>query len=78
MYTHLKQRYQTDKELERSVRDLSEQLSSLLCDCNAKDDLVAIHSKMAEEAIAGYLFPYPCLIVSVSLLYRLIYQVPAN
>ncbi|XP_042497477.1 filament-like plant protein 7 isoform X2 [Macadamia integrifolia] len=46
----------TDKavELEISVKNLSEKLSSALSECNAKDDLVTEHAKVAEEAIAGW------------------------
>ncbi|KAJ4963827.1 hypothetical protein NE237_023766 [Protea cynaroides] len=41
-------------ELEISVKNLNEKLSSALSECNAKDDLVTEHSKVAEEAIAGW------------------------
>ncbi|KAK9266199.1 hypothetical protein L1049_012532 [Liquidambar formosana] len=45
----------TEKEvgLVRSMKNLNEKLASVQCDCSAKDDLVSIHAKMAEEAIAG-------------------------
>ncbi|KAK9285671.1 hypothetical protein L1049_024870 [Liquidambar formosana] len=45
----------TDKaELERDLKNLNEKLSSTLLECNAKDDLVKKHAKMAQEAIAGW------------------------
>lgn len=45
----------TEKEvgLVRSMKNVNEKLPPVPCDCNAKDDLVTIHVKMAEEAIAG-------------------------
>lgn len=43
-------------ELERSLADLKEQLSSVLSESNAKDGLLAKQKKVAEEAIAGYPF----------------------
>ncbi|RWR83007.1 filament-like plant protein 7 isoform X2 [Cinnamomum micranthum f. kanehirae] len=48
--------YVADKaqELEISVQNLNEKLSSALSECNAKDDLVINHMKVAEEAIAGW------------------------
>lgn len=42
------------QELEISVHNLNEKLSSALSECNAKDDLVIKHMKVAEEAIAGF------------------------
>ncbi|KAF8410095.1 hypothetical protein HHK36_002617 [Tetracentron sinense] len=39
-------------ELERSVKDLNQKLSSALSECNTKDDLVKKHVKMAQEAVA--------------------------
>lgn len=61
----------TDKavELEISKKDLNEKLSSALSECNAKDDLVTKHAKVAEEAIAGYctttvfFFPHTSLVM---------------
>ncbi|XP_058081931.1 filament-like plant protein 7 [Magnolia sinica] len=41
-------------EMERSMKILNEKLSSALIECNAKDDLVTKHAKVAEEAIAGW------------------------
>ncbi|CAL5324637.1 hypothetical protein CsSME_00003709 [Camellia sinensis var. sinensis] len=40
-------------ELERDLKILNEKLSSALSECNAKDDLVEKHAKMAQEALAG-------------------------
>ena len=50
--------YVADKaqELEISVQNLNEKLSSALSECNAKDDLVIKHMTVAEEAIAGSYF----------------------
>ncbi|KAL5987712.1 hypothetical protein ACLOJK_035464 [Asimina triloba] len=42
------------QEMERSMKNLNERLSSALSECNAKDDLVTKHAKVAEEAIAGW------------------------
>lgn len=49
------ERLQYDKEaaLERTIKNLHEKVASLLCECNAKDNLIAEHAKTAEEAIAG-------------------------
>ncbi|KAK9163403.1 hypothetical protein Syun_004305 [Stephania yunnanensis] len=46
----------TDKEVEweRSVKNLNDKLSSALFECNAKDDLVIKHAKVAEESLAGW------------------------
>ncbi|KAJ8490993.1 hypothetical protein OPV22_012714 [Ensete ventricosum] len=41
-------------ELERSLEDLNEQLSSVRTESNTKDDLLAKQAKVAEEAIAGW------------------------
>ncbi|CAL9134263.1 unnamed protein product [Musa textilis] len=41
-------------ELERSLEDLNEQLSSVRTESDAKDDLLAKQAKVAEEAIAGW------------------------
>ncbi|CAL9089920.1 unnamed protein product [Musa acuminata var. zebrina] len=41
-------------ELERSLEDLNEQLSSVRTESNAKDDLLAKQAKVTEEAIAGW------------------------
>ncbi|KAF6151477.1 hypothetical protein GIB67_016289, partial [Kingdonia uniflora] len=41
-------------ELERSVKDLNEKLSSALSECKANDDLAKNHAKVAEEALAGW------------------------
>ncbi|KAJ8459017.1 hypothetical protein OPV22_031943 [Ensete ventricosum] len=41
-------------ELERSLEDLNEQLSSVRTESSAKDDLLAGQAKVAEEAIAGW------------------------
>ncbi|KAK9077185.1 hypothetical protein SSX86_005521 [Deinandra increscens subsp. villosa] len=48
------ERLQYDKEaaLERTVKNLHEKVASLLCECNAKDNLIAEHAKAAQEAIA--------------------------
>ncbi|KAI7740684.1 hypothetical protein M8C21_024859 [Ambrosia artemisiifolia] len=48
------ERLQYDKEaaLERTVKNLHEKVASLLCECNAKDNLIAEHAKTAQEAIA--------------------------
>ncbi|XP_057963659.1 filament-like plant protein 7 [Malania oleifera] len=43
----------TVKAPERSVKNLNEKLASVICDCNAKDELVTKHAKMAQEAIGG-------------------------
>lgn len=42
----------TEKEvnLERALGNLNEKLASVLCELNAKDELLAKHAKMAEEA----------------------------
>ncbi|KAG6507472.1 hypothetical protein ZIOFF_032819 [Zingiber officinale] len=40
-------------ELEKSVENLNEQLSSVHSESNAKDDLLAKQAKVAEEAISG-------------------------
>ncbi|GMP48451.1 hypothetical protein CsSME_00015797 [Camellia sinensis var. sinensis] len=44
----------TEKEasLERSLENLNEKLASVICEVNAKDELLARHAKIAEEAIA--------------------------
>lgn len=44
---------QKEVTLESLVRQLNEKLDSVLCESNAKDDLVANHAKTAQEAIAG-------------------------
>ncbi|PKA57901.1 Filament-like plant protein 7 [Apostasia shenzhenica] len=41
-------------DLERSLEDLNEQLSSARNESDAKDDLIAKQAKVAEEAIAGW------------------------
>ncbi|XAR74006.1 hypothetical protein NMG60_11008155 [Bertholletia excelsa] len=41
-------------QLEGEIKILNEKLSSALSDCNAKDDLVEKHAKMAKEAHAGW------------------------
>lgn len=48
------ERLQYDKEaaLERTVKSLHEKVASLLCECNAKDNLIAEHAKTAQEAVA--------------------------
>lgn len=48
-------------KLERSVQDLNEQLSSARTESDAKDGLLAKQAKVAEEAIAGFLFRYPLI-----------------
>ncbi|CAL5326231.1 unnamed protein product [Camellia sinensis] len=46
---------QNDKtELERDLKLLNEKLSSSLAECNAKDNLVEKHSRMAQEALDGW------------------------
>lgn len=42
-------------ELENDVKNLNDKLFSALAECNAKDDLVKKHAKMAQEAITGNL-----------------------
>ncbi|XP_042517334.1 filament-like plant protein 7 isoform X2 [Macadamia integrifolia] len=42
------------EEMEISVKTLNEKLSLATSECNAKDDLVMKHAKVAEEAIAGW------------------------
>ena len=56
-FIHLIQILATEKEasLERSLENLNEKLASVICEVNAKDELLARHAKMAEEAIAGNL-----------------------
>ncbi|KAI3702421.1 hypothetical protein L6452_28159 [Arctium lappa] len=46
---------QYDKEaaLERTVKNLHEKIASLLCECNAKDNLMVEQANTAQEAIAG-------------------------
>lgn len=39
--------------MEKELTILSEKLSSALSECEAKDELVKKHAKMAQEAIAG-------------------------
>ncbi|XP_076929353.1 filament-like plant protein 7 [Bidens hawaiensis] len=48
------ERLQYDKEaaLERTVKNLNEKVASLLCECNAKDNLIAEHAKTAQQAVA--------------------------
>ncbi|KAG6521292.1 hypothetical protein ZIOFF_018407 [Zingiber officinale] len=41
-------------ELEKSVENLNEQLSSVRSESNAKDDLLAKQAKVTEEAISGW------------------------
>ena len=50
----------TEKEvaLEISVKDLNEKLASVLHECDAKDDLVAQHVQMVQEANAGDVLHY--------------------
>ncbi|XP_076956391.1 filament-like plant protein 7 [Bidens hawaiensis] len=50
------ERLQYDKEaaLERTVKNLHEKVASLLCECNAKDNLIAEHAKTAQQAIADH------------------------
>ena len=40
-------------KLEKDLRILNDKLSSALSECDAKDELVKDHAKMAQEAIAG-------------------------
>ncbi|XP_024960146.1 filament-like plant protein 4 [Cynara cardunculus var. scolymus] len=49
------QMLQYDKEaaLERTVKNLHEKVASLLCECNAKDNLMVDQAKTAQDAIAG-------------------------
>lgn len=35
------------------MKNLHEQVACLVCECNAKDELMAEHLKTAQEAIAG-------------------------
>lgn len=49
----------TDKaELEKELIHLTDKLSSVLSECNTKDELVKKHEKMAQEAMAGNAFPF--------------------
>ncbi|KAK9990659.1 hypothetical protein SO802_025644 [Lithocarpus litseifolius] len=49
------QRLLTEKaKLEKDLRILNDKLSSALSECDAKDELVKDHAKMAQEAIAGW------------------------
>lgn len=41
--------------MERDLKILNEKLSFAHSDCNAKDELVEKHAKMAQEALAGKL-----------------------
>jgi chromosome segregation ATPase len=43
-----------DEDMQDSVKSLSEKLASALLTINAKDDLVKQHTKVAEEAVAGW------------------------
>ncbi|KAJ0097369.1 hypothetical protein Patl1_28650 [Pistacia atlantica] len=53
-YCHDIQILLTDKaQLENDVKSLNEKLSSILAECNAKDDLVKKHAKIAQEATEG-------------------------
>ncbi|CAK9153866.1 unnamed protein product [Ilex paraguariensis] len=49
------EKHPNEKEiaLEKSVMNLNEKLASVLSECDAKDDLVANHARMAQEVIAG-------------------------
>lgn len=49
------QMLQYDKEaaLERTVKNLHEKVASLLCECNAKDNLMVEQANTAQQAIAG-------------------------
>lgn len=40
--------------LENSIKLLNEKLASAVDDCAVKDELVAKHVKMTQEAISGY------------------------
>lgn len=44
---------QKEVHLESLVKNLNETLTSVLRDCNTKDDLVANHEKRAQDAISG-------------------------
>uniref|UniRef100_A0A0E0MCW8 Amidase domain-containing protein n=1 Tax=Oryza punctata TaxID=4537 RepID=A0A0E0MCW8_ORYPU len=43
-----------DEDMQDSVKSLSEKLASALLTINAKEDLVKQHTKVAEEAVAGW------------------------
>ncbi|KAI4366595.1 hypothetical protein MLD38_022456 [Melastoma candidum] len=43
-----------DNDAEEAVKTLTEKLSAALVNANAKEDLVKQHSKVAEEAVAGW------------------------
>lgn len=43
------------EELERTLKSLSEKLTSAITESTAKDDLLTKHIKVAEEALEGYL-----------------------
>ncbi|XP_042758778.1 filament-like plant protein 1 isoform X1 [Lactuca sativa] len=45
--------YDKKSALEETVKNLHEQVACLVCECNAKDELMAEHLKTAQEAIAG-------------------------
>nr|GEZ20325.1 hypothetical protein [Tanacetum cinerariifolium] len=45
--------YEREAALERTVKNLHEKVASLLCECNAKDNLISEHLKTAQEAIEG-------------------------
>ncbi|KAD2393119.1 hypothetical protein E3N88_40096 [Mikania micrantha] len=47
---HWKLSYGKQIALEETVRNLHEQVACLLCECNAKDKLMAEHAKTAQEA----------------------------
>ncbi|KAI3789297.1 hypothetical protein L2E82_02090 [Cichorium intybus] len=45
--------YEKKAALEETIKNLHEQVACLLCECNAKDELMAEHLKTAQEAITG-------------------------
>nr|GEW76582.1 hypothetical protein [Tanacetum cinerariifolium] len=50
----LRLQYEREAALERTVKNLHEKVASLLCECNAKDNLISEHLKTAQEAIEGW------------------------
>lgn len=65
---------QTDKaELERDLKILNEKLSFALSECNAKDELVEKHAKMAQEALAGYLSDFYIVLVKIDIISKFCY-----
>ncbi|KAI3789296.1 hypothetical protein L2E82_02089 [Cichorium intybus] len=49
----LKLPYDKKAALEETIKNLHEQVACLICECNAKDELMAEHVKTEQEAITG-------------------------